>query len=409
MNLADLSIIKALKFGRVPNKGTVKLAVGRDAEIVEFERVLNYVAAGYAEMRFLRGDYGSGKTFMCSVLRELAFERGFAVSIVNLNREVPFGKRELVLQHIMTGLQRPDGANDLGLGSYLEAWFSRFDISSFPKEPKELVDALHAATANDPSLAKGLRGWLKGYVEGNDVLMEGALAWIRGEVVTQDVRSALKLVGKLTPDAALRRLRSIIGVLGQTGVPGVVVLLDEAESIMRLAAPQRMAAYGALREMVDACEADFPHTLFVFAGTQPLFEDPFRGIAEYAPLYERIRSQQTTSDRDLRQAIVRLEELDQNALLTVATRVRTIHGSAYSWDAVAGVADAAVEDFVHAAAAKFGKIQSKPRAFLKAFVDLLDAVQQGLIHADLASLLDGAVAVETQDATLEDGLVLAGT
>jgi hypothetical protein len=44
---------------------------------------------------------------MCSVVRELAFGRGFAVSVVNLSREVPFGKRELVVAEIVRGLRSP--------------------------------------------------------------------------------------------------------------------------------------------------------------------------------------------------------------------------------------------------------------------------------------------------------------
>ena len=82
----ELAVIKALKIGRVPLRGTLELAVGRDAEIAEFQRDIDFISAGGADVRFLRGDYSAGKTFMCSVLREIAFDRSLAVSIINLSR-----------------------------------------------------------------------------------------------------------------------------------------------------------------------------------------------------------------------------------------------------------------------------------------------------------------------------------
>lgn len=408
MNYKDETIIRALKFGRVPASGTLRLAVGRDLEIAEFKRTLDYVAGGYSEIRLLRGDYGSGKTFMCSVIRELAFEKEFAVSVVNLNREIPFGRRELVVSEILLGLRQPNSPSAPALSYYLERWANLFDLSDLSPINKLLHEAIAKISSIDPSIAGGLRAWLSAYADGNDVLMHAAEAWMRGDSIDQESRRSLKVVGKITAESAFRRLRSISALLFQAGCMGVAVLIDEAESIMRLNGPQRNAAWTSIREMIDTCETDFPKTFFIFAGTQPLFEDPYRGISEYPALWDRIRPQQSSSDRDLRQPIIRLEELDETSLLQVAQRVRDIHSAAYGWDAKSQVLDANLVTYIKTAASKFGNIKSKPRAFLKGLVDYLDGTQQG-IPVDLGSIIESAVKIETEQAPLEDDLVLAGT
>jgi adenosylhomocysteinase len=401
----DLSIIKALKIGKVPMRGSRRMCVGRDPEIAEIEHILEYVAGGGFETRFLRGDYGSGKTFMCSVVRELAFGRGFAVSVVNLSREVPFGKRELVVAEIVRGLRSPTSGASSAFSEFVQRWLDKYD----PATPYEENEALRAAMARvadvDSGMAMGLRAFHVAYIDGNEALMEGALAWLRGDTIEPEIRKAIKVVGKVTADGAFRRLRGIVALLKDAGAPGLVVLLDEAEAIYRLGnSPQRLAAYTAIRELIDTGEEEFPFSFFLFAGTPELFEDEFRGIASYAALYQRIRSQQVSNARDLRQPIIRLEELDRDGLTDVSRRVRDIHGAAYGYDSAARFTDADVDRFVVSAGEKFGNVRSKPRTYLKALVDALDARQQGL---DANEVLEQAASiVEMADASLDD-VVLA--
>jgi adenosylhomocysteinase len=401
----DLSIMKALKIGKVPMQGTQRLAVGRDPEIAEMSRVMDYVGSGGFEVRFLRGDYGSGKTFFCSVVRELAFERGFAVSIVNLSREVPFGKRELVVGEIVRGLRSPTSGASCAFGEYVQRWFDKYDPASPVDDNPTLREAVARIANADSGMTMGLRAFHAAYIDGNEALMEGALGWLRGDVLDQDIRRALRVVGKLTADSAFRRLRGIIALLKDAGAPGLVVLLDEAEAIFRLGnSPQRLAAYTAIRELIDTGDVEFPYSFFLFAATPELFEDEYRGIASYGALYQRIRSQQLTSERDLRQPIIRLEELNQDGLRLVSLRVRDLHGSAYEYDAKAKYSDLDIDKFILEVGTKFGDIRAKPRTFLKALVDVLDAREQGL---DSTHILDHAVrTIEEADATLDD-VVLA--
>jgi hypothetical protein len=405
----ELSVIKALKIGRVPLRGTLELAVGRDAEIAEFQRDIDFIGAGGADVRFLRGDYSAGKTFMCSVLREIAFDRSLAVSIINLSREIPFGRRETVLTQILQGLRTVASGPESAMNEIVDRWFERFDAGTPLEENQPLRDAIHAVSVTDPQLASALRGYYRAYGEGDGALMEAALAFMRGEVIVSQARSALKLAGRMTPENAFRRLRALLALTREAGYPGLLILIDEAETIQRLNKSQRDAAYTAIREIIDSCESAFPHCLFVFAGTQPLFEDEFKGIASYQPLYQRIKNTQASSVRDLRQPIIRLEELGRDSLLAVSRRVRAIHGRAYGWEAHFAFPDRAIDALITNVAARFGEVRMKPRGFLKALVDALDAKQQGLDGPTVDDAVRSIEAVELKDARLDgdDDVIVA--
>ena len=407
MSFLDIAIIKALKIGKVPAQGCQRLAVGRDAEIAEFRRVLDYVSQGGSEVRFLRGDYGSGKTFICSLLRELGFEHKFVVSVLNLSKEVPFGKRDLVLNQILRSLRTPGSGADSALNEIVQTWFGKYDAGTPFDQNEALRVAIHKISDGDPGLAAGLRAYYQAYLDGNDVWMESALSWLRGEPITPKVRSELKLVGKLGSEQAFKRLRGFVLLMRDAGYQGLVILMDESESIMRLASPQRHAAYTAIREIIDTSEVDFPYCYFVFAGTQKWFEDEFNGIAQYRALYERIRNTQKESVRDLRQPIIRLEELDRESLRALARRVRDVHGVAYSWVAATKFPNRELDDYISRVATRFGDIRQKPRGFLKGFVDALDARQQGLSEPDMAAVEQAVAEVESSDANLGDDVVVA--
>ena len=57
-------IINALRNGTVPNEGLEYLATGIVTEIQELTNELDYISSGHSSIRFIHGEYGSGKTFL---------------------------------------------------------------------------------------------------------------------------------------------------------------------------------------------------------------------------------------------------------------------------------------------------------------------------------------------------------
>ena len=79
-------IIDALRRGTVPQRGLDAFAVGTDRFAAAFDDELATVAAGGTGFKAVRGEYGSGKTFVVRWLAERARTQGFATAEVQIRR-----------------------------------------------------------------------------------------------------------------------------------------------------------------------------------------------------------------------------------------------------------------------------------------------------------------------------------
>ena len=78
------TIIQALRAGVVPKLGLRHIQVGRTREITEMVRDVERIAEGGAAIRFVIGEYGSGKTFFLNLVRLIALEKGLVVLSADL-------------------------------------------------------------------------------------------------------------------------------------------------------------------------------------------------------------------------------------------------------------------------------------------------------------------------------------
>ena len=70
-------VSRSLSAGVVPRRGQHLIQVGRRDEIGAMVRDLERLEDGGSAVRFLIGQYGSGKTFFLHLTRSLALSRGF--------------------------------------------------------------------------------------------------------------------------------------------------------------------------------------------------------------------------------------------------------------------------------------------------------------------------------------------
>jgi chromosomal replication initiation ATPase DnaA len=75
-------VFESLRKGLVPERGIDTFAVGIEKQRGELHRQLELAGGGEGTIKFLRGGYGCGKTFMARLALLDAKERGFATSFV---------------------------------------------------------------------------------------------------------------------------------------------------------------------------------------------------------------------------------------------------------------------------------------------------------------------------------------
>jgi hypothetical protein len=391
-------IVSALRTGAVPSKGLHHYATGLDALMAAIEEELDYVSGqdGRGTAKWVRGEYGSGKTFATRLLCARARARKFATAEVQISvNDTPLHKLETVYRRLVEKLTTDaDGVG--AFRSIIDAWLYVVgeevrslrglseDDPAFAEAVDQRLEAKLAAIATqNAAFGQVLRAYHRALVANDMPLAQGLLAWLSGQPnVDRSVTSKAGVKGAVDGAAALSFLRGLLLVLRQSGHAGLVVVLDEVETIQRLKTDSREKSLNALRQLVDALAAgDLPGLYLVVTGT-PDFYDGYKGIKALQPLFQRVSTKFDADPRfdNLRAAQVRLPAFDSDRLGQVGRKIRDLF-PARNGDRVRSTADDNfLESLVKSVTTGFGgRVSVAPRIFLRELVDILDRVDQ---HAD---------------------------
>lgn len=413
-------IIDALRRGTVPQRGPDAFAVGIDGFVPAIDEGLDSVAGGAGQFKAVRGEYGSGKTFFSRWLAEHAKARGLATAEIQISEtETPLHKLETVYRRLVERLSTadtPDGA----FRSVLERWTYTLEEEVLAvgdvreNETDELarrVDTLMEqrlaeVSKSAPAFATAVRAQRAAALAGDRALAEGTLAWLGAQpTVPAAIKRAAGVKGEIDNDGALAFLRGLLTILRDAGHPGLLVILDEIETLQRVRSDVREKALNALRQLIDEIDGGrFPGLYLVITGT-PAFYDGSQGAQRLAPLAQRLHTDFTGDPRfdNPRAVQLRLPAFNRERLVQVGTRVRDIYadGGANSARIHAKVDDAYVETLASAVAGELGgDVGIAPRVFLKKLVgDVLDRVDQ---FDDFDPRQHYALTINTTELTAEE-------
>ncbi len=134
-----IDIINSLRKGVVPSTNLKNFTVSREDLLSKVNKNLKEVAYGKSIVRFINADLGQGKTHLLYLLREFAFEQGFAVSLVTLNQqESPLHKFLEVYHKIMWGIRTKEKTARPALDNILDRWLNLMRDKS-PDQVKRLI------------------------------------------------------------------------------------------------------------------------------------------------------------------------------------------------------------------------------------------------------------------------------
>lgn len=380
------SIIESLRKGSVPSDYVPFFTVGRDNWIKFIEDDLeNYIAKGGAKVRFIRGDYGDGKTHFMSIIRHLALRQGFAVSFVVLTREVPIHKFEAVYQAIVRQLR--GNFEGVGIRNLLNQWLDGLEQQQTPPSPDYIANlgetlrdlpGMNVNFANAMiSLANNrflplLEGETKDERNANREII---FHWFEaGKVAKRELKpfGIFEVVNKANSKQMLNSLNTFLRYLGHQGL---VLLLDELEIVIAQSTSIRNAAYENVRLLIDNTEqAEYFHIFFAIIPDVLLSE---KGFKSYDALWSRVRSVGEQKRLNYRGVLVDLHQtpLKAEELVSLGQCLRHIHQIAYRWDAKAVVTDKILLDICQNQK-KMGLL-SEVRLFVKQVIRLLDMTEQG--------------------------------
>ena len=188
--------------------------------------------------------------------------------------------------------------------------------------------------------------------------------------------------GEFDHFAALNFFQGLLVILRDSGHAGLVLILDELETLPRVRSDAREKGLNALHQFIDEIDSGrFPGLFLIITGT-PSFFDGQQGVKKLAPLAQRLATDFADDGRfdNPRASQLRLRPFQQENLLQVGRRVRDIYAEGCrDRDRMITVAhDALIERLADRVGGALGsKTGVAPRIFLKKLVaDVLDRIDQ---------------------------------
>jgi P-loop Domain of unknown function (DUF2791) len=388
-------VVDALRRGTVPQAGLDLFAVGLERFERATDEELDGIATGRATFKAVRGEYGSGKTFFARWLAERAKRRGMAAAEIQISEtETPLHKLETVYRRLMeqlsTAAYPPSALRDI-----VAAWFytleedvlaegtvSPDDAEALAKGVDALLERRLADVARTtPAFASALRAYRKATLVGDHTTAESLLAWIGGQPnVAASARRAAGVKGDLDHFAALGFLQGLLTILRDSGHPGLLVVLDEIETLQRVRSDVRDKGLNALRQLIDDVDSGRFPGLYLLITSTPAFYDGPQGVSRLTPLAQRLATDFGTDARfDSPRAVqIRLSGFDLPKLAKLGAAIRDLYASGSGAETrIARLADDAyIADLARGVAGELGgQVGVAPRVFLRKLVaDVLDRV-----------------------------------
>jgi hypothetical protein len=246
-----------------------------------------------------------------------------------------------------------------------------------------LEQRLAQVSTSAPMFSAALRGYRAAQLEGDRAAADGVLGWLAGQPnVAASAKRIAGVKGDIDHFGALSFLQGVLLMLRDSGHPGLLLILDEVETIQRVRGDVRDKSLNALRQLIDEVDAGrFPGLYLLITGTPAFFEGP-QGVGRLEPLAQRLQVDFQTDGRfdNPRAVQIRLPGFSLDRLTAVGCKVRDIFGQhARAPDRVKALCDDRyIGDLAGGVAGKLGgKVGVAPRIFLKKLVaDVLDRVDQ---------------------------------
>lgn len=387
--------LAALRRGTVPAASLDQLATGLGRFEAALGDELDSAARGAGVFKAVRGEYGSGKTFFSRWLQERARRLGFVSSEVQVSEtQTPLHRLETVYRRLCEHLATSDCRSG-ALRTVVDSWFYTLEQDVLQAAGPDSDAALLAATERlleqrlatvserAPAFAACLRAYRRALAAGEPDLADGLLAWLSGQPnVGARIRRAAGIKGDIDHYGALGCLQGLLTILRDAGFRGLVLVLDEVETLQRVRGDVRDRGLNALRQLMDEIDAGrYPGLYLLLTGTPAFFDGP-QGIGRLPPLQQRLAVDFATDARfdNPRAVQLRLPGFDLERLVEVGLRTQALYAShSPAADRILQLADAdCIRTLAGAVTGRLGgKVGVAPRLFLKKLVaDVLDRIEQ---------------------------------
>lgn len=383
--LAKHIIQRVGEAGQPPDYGLSWINVGNQHYLdILAEEYLDRLLEGNrgSAFKLVQAYYGGGKTHFLHCLRDLAWQRGFLCSLVQLSpQECPYEDPLKVYRAVVSQLSSPPSApgeeSSAGLGDILRDFAEGLARRQSEQERQDWLKRVARKTRVDSvSFRRAILAFLQCCWEGDsqgETLLE---SWLRADPVPRQELKAYGIYEPIDGNNAFASLRSLCQALTGLGYPGLVLMFDEVDRNLSLNS-RRIAALGDnLRQVIDLCgSAQLPGVLFLYA-VPPEFLRLV--VPEYPALDQRLRSPLPLSRISPQSTLIDLEKLQlkpEELLLAIGMRLLKVFETAQNWTATEAIQQGNLQSLARACAQYSFEVGHR-RTFVKSWVAFLHQQQQ---------------------------------
>ncbi len=384
------TIIQALRSGVVPRIGLQHIQVGRSEELRSFVKDVETIMDGGSSFRIVIGEYGSGKTFFLSLVRNIALEKG----LVTMNADLSPSKRlhgtegqaRRLLSDLVASLStrtKQDGnalANILEKFIYIAQERAQQEGVETSLKIKMLLSSLNDYP-NGNSFTQVVNKYWEAYDTGNDTLKEFVLKWLKGEYTTKtDAMRELGIRDYISDTSFYNMLKLYALFVKKAGYKGLLVNLDEMVNLYKNpnSTSRKMNYEEILRILNDTLQGRVSGIGFILSGTPEFLSDTRRGLYSYEALGSRLAENGFSKQlglTDYNSTVLRLSNLSKEELYVLLKNLRNVFAKGYEKNYL--VPDEALIAYMNYCANRIGDSYFRtPRNTIKGFLDLLSILEQ---------------------------------
>lgn len=383
------AILSSLRAGVVPRVGQQHIQVGRAAEIKALISDIDTLADGGSAVRFIIGEYGSGKTFFLNLVGSIAREKKLVTASADLTPDRRIHATGGQARALYAELMRNMATRAKAEGGALDSVTERFVSQALQHAEKSGISPEAAIQAGLDSLmemhggydfASVIKAYWRGHDAGDTELQQAAIRWLRGEYSTRtEARTALGVRTIVDDSNVYQSLKLMARFVRLAGFGGLLVTLDELVNLYKLSNSQaRNANYEQILGIVnDALQGSADGLGVVFSGTPEFLMDPRRGLYSYEALQSRLVENRFAREGlvDLSGPVIRLTNLTQEDLYLLLVNIRQVFARGESGEDL--LPDEGLEAFLDHCHHQIGDAYFKtPRNSVKEFTQFLSLLEQ---------------------------------
>lgn len=379
-----VAIIESLKAGIVPKIGLRHIQVGRKGEINEIINDLNIVLNDGAKVRFVIGDYGSGKTFFLTLSKLIAHEKNFVVLNADITEDKILsssdGRAKNLFSELINNMSVKSKADCGALKIVIEKWINNAlngrESIGLNEIHKLLLPLEEYTSCYD--FCSVLCQYINAYFECDDFKMSNCVKWLKAEYSTKiEARQDLGVRTIINDDNFYDYLKLFARFTKLAGFAGLLINIDELAVVSRLKKQLRDKNFERILTIVNDClQGSAQNIEFIFGGTIEFLEDEYKGMYSYGALKSRLADNQFSTDecRDLSGLVIRLQNLTQEELYVLLQNIRNVFAE-YD-ESKYLIKDSEIEIYMKYILGKLGASAFlSPRESVKSFVGLLIQLQ----------------------------------